>query len=121
MMDILDRIRRIEDRKRTETIGSGPFLDLAREAEQLSRLVMRWSGLQLQLAEQSASAVQRGEIPQTSIEQVAPRPLDQILAAWREAQIRFELALPGSPDAAEAADQVARLRQEFATTQNLKR
>ena len=121
MMEILDRLGGIETDKRSEAIGSDTFVALAREAEQLSRLVMRWAGLQLQLAEQSTTAVQRGEMARKPIESVEPRPLDRILASWREAQMRFELARPGSPDAAQAADEIAQFRNEFAEAQNLKR
>jgi hypothetical protein len=121
MISILDRLRAIEVAKRSETIGSDPFVDLAREAEDLSRLVTRWAGLQLQLALESPAAVERGEIEPTAIETVDPRPLDRILAGWREAQMRFELAVPGSAEAARAADEVSELRHEFQRSQNLKR
>jgi hypothetical protein len=121
MMSILGRLRDIEIAKRAELIGTEQFVELAREAEDLSRLVMRWAGLQLQLAVQTPQAVEGGQIEAQPIEAVDLRPLDRILAAWREAQMRFELAMPGSPDAARAADEVAQLRQEFANTQNLKR
>jgi len=121
MMSILDRLRAIETTKRSELIGTEPFVRLAREAEDLSRLVMRWAGLQLQLAIQSPEQVARGEMASQPIEAVAVRPLDRILAAWREAQMRFELAVPGSGEAARAADEVDQLREEFQRTQDLKR
>lgn len=120
MMSILDRLRAIEERKRGVPTGTDEFVALAREAEDLSRVVVRWSGLQLQLAEASPTAVLRGEMARMPLDEVEPQPLDRILASWREAQIRFEVALPGSPEAARAADDVARFRQEFQRAQNLK-
>jgi hypothetical protein len=121
MMSILDRLKAIETAKRSVAIGSESFVKLAHEADDLGRLVSRWSGLQLQLALQSPVAVQKGEISPRPIEAVDVRPLDRILASWREAQMRFEMAMPGSRDAARAADEVDQLRQEFQRTQNLKR
>jgi hypothetical protein len=36
-----------------------------------------------------------------------------ILANWREAQLRLEIARPGSPEASSAADGIERLREEY--------
>jgi hypothetical protein len=39
--------------------------------------------------------------------------MDRILANWREAQLRFELAQPGSPEAEVATSDIERLREEY--------
>ena len=83
-------------------------------------MVFRWAGMQLQMAESSAGAVQRGEMRRDPLTSVQPRPLDRILANWREAQFHFELARPGSPEAVAAMDEVERLREEFHATQDEK-
>src|SRR3954470_4906337 len=113
MLRMLDELRDVETRKREAPIGTPEFVGLAEEAENLSRLVFRWSGLQMQLASQSQAAVRGGTLepePTTSIE---PRPLDRVLALWREAQFRLETPRPGSAEAEAAANDIERLREEF--------
>jgi hypothetical protein len=104
MLGMIDRLRAIEEEKRNVEVGSGKFVELAREAETLGRLVFRWSAIQMQLAEQSTSHVEHGRLPPEPLTSFEPRPLDRILAAWREAQLRLEIARPGSEEAAAAAD-----------------
>jgi hypothetical protein len=113
MVALIKRMRSLEERKRQVAVGSAEFVELAREVDDLSRLIFRWSALQLEAAEQSVSQVNRGQMEGVPIEAVEPRPLDEILAAWREAQLRFELAVPGSRDAVAVAAEVERLRHEF--------
>jgi hypothetical protein len=113
MLHMIDRLRTIEQAKQNVGFGSPEFVTHARTAHELSRLVFRWAGMQLQMAESAAGAVERGEQPPGPLVEVMPRPLDRILAAWREAQLRFELAHPGSPEAAAAANDVERLREEY--------
>jgi hypothetical protein len=117
MLELLKRLQTLEQEKHHVPVGSPEFLDLAGEVERLSRLVFRWSGIQMQSAEHAAALVQRGEMPGTPLDSVEPRRLDVILASWREAQLRFELAKPGSDEAAQAASDVERLREEFGATQ----
>lgn len=120
MLAMIDRLRSIESEKQAVELGSPEFVALAIEAERLSRMAFRWAGMQLQMAEASAGAVQRGELSRVPLIDVKPRALDVILANWREAQLRFELAQPGSPEAAAAAEEVERLRVEFHATQEEK-
>jgi hypothetical protein len=117
MVELLKRLQTLEEEKHHVGVGTPEFLDLAGEVERLSRLVFRWSGIQMQSAEHAAALVQRGEMPGTPLDSVEPRPLDVILASWREAQLRFELAKPGSDEAEQAARDVERLREEFGATQ----
>jgi len=118
MLELLKRLQTLEQEKHHVPVGSPEFLDLAGEVERLSRLVFRWSGIQMQSAEHAAAAVQRGEMPGTALDSVEPRKLDVVLASWREAQLRFELAKPGSDEAEVAAADVERLREEFHAIQD---
>ena len=113
MLRMIDRLRDVESAKQQVEFGSAEFVGHALEADQLSRVIFRWAGMQLQMAEASAGAVRRGELSPAPLSEVIPRRLDRILAAWREAQLRFETARPGSPEPAVAADDVERLREEF--------
>ena len=113
MLALLDRLREVERAKQNTTLGSAELLHLAHEAEELSRVIFRWSGLQLQQAEASQAWPDGGD----RIGDARPRPLDRILANWREAQIRFDLAVPGTREAEQAASEVERLREEFRATQ----
>jgi hypothetical protein len=47
--------------------------------------------------------------------------MDVVLAAWREPQLRLEIATPGSSEAAAAAEAVERLREEYQATFDAKR
>jgi hypothetical protein len=72
------------------------------------------------MADQSVRRVETGTLPAEPLAAVEPRPLDRILAAWREAQLRFEMAKPGSPEAHGAADEIERLREEYHATAETK-
>ena len=117
---ILDRLGTIEKDKREVSIGSPEFVEMAAEVERLARILFRWSGLQMQLAKESSAAARRGEVLDQTIEMMAPRALDKVLALWREAQIRLELAKPGSPEAEAAANDIERLREEYHDTTETK-
>jgi hypothetical protein len=114
LIGILERLRDFEERKRAEALGSDEFVALAEQAEVQGRLIFRWTGLQLELARDAASHRALGQLdPDVRLLDVEPRKLDRILAAWREAQFRLEIARPGSPEAEVAADNIERLRDEY--------
>ena len=114
LMDIMRLLRELEDQKRGESLGSDRFVALAEEAEVQGRLVFRWTGLQLEVARDAARRRALGQIDaDLRIVDLVPRPLDRVLAAWREAQIRLEIAKPGSDEAEEAAARIERLRDEY--------
>ncbi len=111
---VLAELRATEERKRNETLGSDEFVSLAEAAEAQGRLVFRFTGLQLELARTAAERRAQGGLQQDlRLTDVQPRALDRILAAWREAQLRLEIAAPGSAEADAAADQIERLRDEY--------
>ena len=120
MLANLERLAALEHAKRAMTVGTDEFVAAAQEVETLSRLVFRWSGLQMQLAAESKQAVSSGQIPAIPLVDVHPRPLDRVLALWREAQIRLEIAHPGSPEAQSAAEDIERLREEYHATTDAK-
>jgi hypothetical protein len=114
LLGIFDRLREIEEQKRRTPLGTDEFVDLAIEAEEQGRLLFRWTGLQLEMAHTAARQRAQGTlVSDIRIVDVQPRTLDRILAAWREAQIRLEIARPGTPEALEAADMVERHREEY--------
>jgi hypothetical protein len=120
MVRLIERLHALEEEKHHVGVGTPEFVELAAEVERLSRLIFRWSGLQLQTAELNAARLERGEISGEPLDVFPPRPLDVILANWREAQFRFELAAPGSDEAMQAAQDVERLRDEFKAAQEQK-
>jgi hypothetical protein len=117
---ILERLGRIEHEKREVALGSPEFVAMAGEVERLSRVLFRWSGIQMQMATESAAAVSRGDLPAGPIAAIRPRRLDRVLALWREAQIRLEVAKPGSAEAEAAANDIERLREEYHATTEAK-
>lgn len=108
---MVERLAELEQTKRDLEVGSPRFVTMAEEVERVARIVFRWSQLELQQARDAAPA------SLTTLTGVTPRPLDVILAAWREAQLRLEAAEPGSAESESAADDVVRLREEYRAAQ----
>ena len=121
MLELIDQLKEYEQSKQRVAFGSPEFVELAAEAENLSRVIFRWGVMQHQMAQVSAGTVERGEQSAAPLSEVIPRPLDRILAQWREAQLRLEIARPGSPESAAAADDIERLREEFHAAEELRR
>ena len=114
MLDMIDALRASEERKRAVEVGSPDFLQAAQEAEELSRLAFRWAQMELQMALSARSRIEAGQLSaDVRLKNVEPRPLDRVLAHWREAQIRLEIATPGTPEAEAAARDIERLREEY--------
>lgn len=114
MLDIIDELRRAEEAKQQVPVGSPEFLSAARRAEELSRLSFRWAQMQLQMATETQGRIAAGQLSaETRLINVEARPLDRVLAQWREAQIRLEISEPGSPAAEAAVRDIERLREEY--------
>jgi len=112
MLEYIDQFRAAEERKRSVEVGSPDFIAAAEEASELSRLAFRWAQMQLEMAR----AIQaKGDQVASDVRlvDVVPRPLDRVLAHWREAQLRLETAQPGSPEADAAVKDIERLRDEY--------
>ena len=116
MLELMDEVRLAEEQKREVPLGSEAFVELAVRVAMRARVVSRWADLQLQLAKDTPYGVE-----DVSIADLRPRPLERILALWREAQIRLELAPPGSPAAAQAVEDIERLRNEYQAGFKLRR
>ena len=112
MLEYLDQLRAAEERKRSVEVGSADFITAAEEAAELSRLTFRWAQMELEMARRAHD--QRHEVaPEVRLINVEPRPLDLVLAHWREAQLRLEIAPPGSTEADAAVRDIERLRDEY--------
>jgi hypothetical protein len=110
MLSYIDQLRAAEDRKRSVEVGSPEFIAAAEEASELSRLTFRWAQMQLEMAHMIRANHISGDVRLINVE---PRPLDRVLANWREAQLRLEIAKPGSPEAETAVRDIERLRDEY--------
>jgi hypothetical protein len=113
MLDYIDRLRTAEERKRAVEVGSPEFISAAEEAEELSRLAFRWAQMQLHMARAAQHPGDGSVEADVRLIEVEPRPLDRVLAQWREAQLRLEVAVPGSPESAAAVRDIERLREEY--------
>jgi hypothetical protein len=112
MIELIEGLRGIEEDKRRAPLGSPEFLGLARETADAARLVFRWAQMQYELALSNDRVTPAGGSPVRLIN-VTPRPIDRILANWREAQLRLEIAQPGSPEAEAATADIEKYREEY--------
>jgi hypothetical protein len=114
MLELITEMNAAERAKRELALGTPEFIERAIEVERIARTAFRWSQMQLQMGERAAERRARGELTDTvRLIDVEPRPLDVVLSHWREAQLRLEIARPGSHEAQAAADDVERLREEY--------
>jgi hypothetical protein len=114
LLGIIDDLRTFGLRKQSVPVGSPEFVELAVKAADQAKLAFRWCQMQLEMAHESAARLESGqETPNVHLIKVTPRPIDRILANWREAQFRLEIARPGSQEASSAADDIERLREEY--------
>jgi hypothetical protein len=114
LLEILDELRSFEMGKRAVAMGSPEFVELAVKAADHARLAFRWCQMQLDMAHEAASRVERGEQPPNiHLIDVTPLPIDRILALWREAQLRLEIARPTSDEALSATADIERYREEY--------
>ena len=113
MLNYIDRLRAAEEQKREVEVGSPEFITAAEDAVELSRMAFRWAQMQLQMALASQEPNDGAIASDVRLIEVEPRPLDTVLAHWREAQLRLELARPGSPEAEAAVRDIERLREEY--------
>jgi hypothetical protein len=114
LLDMIDELRAMELHKRTLALGTPEFVQQAARTADQGRIVFRWTQMQLEMAHETAARVERGEqAPNVHLIEVVPRPIDKILAHWREAQLRLEIARPGSSEAVAATNDIERLREEY--------
>ncbi len=110
----LDVLVAIEEEKRTLEPGDPRLVELAERIEEIARRVLDSTNRQHQLTRAVNAQVDRGspDAPETTIDET-PRPIQAVLADWREAERRAAAAAPGSAEASEAEALVDRLRGEY--------
>jgi len=110
----LDVLSSIEEEKRLLEPGDPKLVQLASRIEEIAQRVLVGSVRQRQLTEVVIAQVEAGspDAPEAPIEDT-PRPMQAILADWREAERRAVDAEAGSAEAAEADALVASLRDEY--------
>ncbi|HEX5450928.1 MAG TPA: hypothetical protein VFW86_00935 [Candidatus Limnocylindrales bacterium] len=111
----VSRLVEIEQEKRQLAPDDPNRTALSREVEELSQQILADSVRQDELASAAAeeAEVGAGGRPGLSIEDTEPRPLHQILEAWRDAERRAEAAQPGTEEAEGIAAEIRRLRLEY--------
>ena len=115
LMDALQQLHDLEAEKRREPAGSERFVELARKVDDLALQILRHTEYQESMAETLDQRREAGGGVSRPIDEVPadPRPLQQILTDWRDAERRLAAAGIGSREAADAAARVRELREEY--------
>ena len=110
----LDVLVTLEEEKRSLEPGDDRLVELAGRIEEIAQRILSGSVRQHQLTQTVNAQVEAGSAgaPDASIDQT-PRPLQAVLADWREAERRAASAESGSAEAAEADALVSSLREEY--------
>jgi len=110
----LDVLSAIEDEKRSLRPGDPRLIELAMRIEEIAGRVLVDSVRERQLTEVARDQVdtRSSAAPEAAIDEIA-RPIQAILAEWREAERALTAAKPGSGEEAEARELVIRLRDEY--------
>lgn len=111
----LDRLRELEEEKRSVPLGSPRLVELAAEIEQLAATVLGASGIQEELARLSQAMVREGEAAaDATIESTSsPRDVHAVLADWRDAERQLTELQPDSPDAGRIRAQIEVFKMEY--------
>jgi hypothetical protein len=114
LLRALDELAALESEKRALAPDDPRFPAMASRVEALAVTVMRMATLEKELAESGYVMAQTDEpdAPTLPIE-ATPRPLHEILEAWRTAERDLAATEPGSIEAAEARMRVHTWRQEY--------
>lgn len=110
----LDVLVTLEEEKRSLDPGDDRLVEMAGRIEEIAQRILSGSVRQHQLTQEVNAQVEAGSAsaPDASINET-PRPIQVVLAEWREAERRAGAAEPGSAEAAEAEALVTRLRAEY--------
>jgi hypothetical protein len=110
----LDALATMEGEKRVLEPGDPKILELATRIEEIAARVLAGTTYQRRLSELGETQVVRGSpgAPTEPIE-ATERPMELILAEWREAERRLASASPDSVEESEARVRVKRLRDEY--------
>ena len=114
LMRDLEVLATIEDEKRTLKPGDPRLVELAERIEEIAKRVLSGSVRQRRLTEVGHERVEASapDAPDAPIAET-PRPIADILAAWREAERRLAAAAPDSAEAAEARALGEHCREEY--------
>ena len=114
LMRDLDVLVTIEEEKRTLEPGDPRLVELAARIEEIARRVLSSTARQHILTRNVNAQVAAGspDAPAATIDET-PRPVQAVLADWREAERRAAAAEPGSAEAAESNAMVDSLRDEY--------
>jgi hypothetical protein len=110
----LEQLEALEQQKRELEPGDPRVVELAAAVEEVARRVLGQTVRQREMASVARDLVEVGSesAPDAPIEQT-PREIHVILAEWRDAERRAQVAPAGSPEAARAGEDVERLRDEY--------
>jgi hypothetical protein len=110
----LEALAELEEVKRVIEPGDPRLVELAGTIEELAERVLASSARQRALSLEAHAQVEFGmpEAPSRPIEDT-PRAISTILAEWREAERRAQAAAADSDEAAEAEQDVDRLKAEY--------
>jgi hypothetical protein len=110
----LEVLATIEEEKRQLQPGDPKLVELSVRIEEIAGRVLVGTVQQRQLSQIGEREVAAGSpgAPAVPIDDM-PRPIDAILAEWREAERRLSAAAPGSVDESEGRALVERLRDEY--------
>ena len=95
--------------------GDPRLVELSKSIERIAARVLGGTIEERVLTEDAAVevAVEGPTAPGLPIEEVEPRSPHEILEEWRDAERRAASVAPGSPEAAELATRIERLRFEY--------
>jgi hypothetical protein len=114
LLRTLDQLASLENEKRTLKPGSDRFQLLAGEVERLAAQVFAQTHAQKQLGEKAEAVGEAAGVELAPInEATSTRELHTILADWRDAERRMQLADPDSAEHASAIADIGRLRMEY--------
>lgn len=110
----LDVLVTIEEEKRSLEPGDPRLVELAERIEEIARRVLQGTERQHDLTREvnAQVAADSPRAPDASIDDTV-RPIQAVLADWRDAERRASAAPPGSAEAAEANALVEGLREEY--------
>jgi hypothetical protein len=114
ILTTLEQLDSLESEKRRLKPDSERFQLLSREIERLAAEIFAQSHAEQALGEQAQAAAARSGTDLPSIDDsIAARDLSAILAEWRDAERRLQLAAPDSAEHSIASGDIRRLREEY--------
>lgn len=121
LLATLDELYALENTKRELTPGSREFVELAGRIEQLARSVLTETRRQEAFAQRAERSRGTPDEVDRPLEDVPPRPIQIILAEWRQAE-RLQAGVENpSPAYDQLQADIRRLRREYRRATELAR